>query len=110
MATARFQWQPTFRVPSDTVAPGMFAHPWAKLNAVAPPGSLSCFKVTATMNMARVALGSARVTRFPELERGSLPPIRCSLNIAVFEVPSVTDWVPTAPPLFELLYHGFWPG
>ena len=60
--------------------------------------------------MARSALGSLRSDQVALPVPGSLTPIRCSLHMAVFEVPSVIDWVPTAPPLFELLYHGFVPG
>ena len=43
-------------------------------------------------------------------EPGSLIPIKHSLHIAVFEVPSVIDWVEIAPWLFELLYQGLVPG
>ncbi len=60
-------------------------------------------------NIARTARGSLRSTRLPWPEPGSLIPIRCSLNMAVLDVPSVIDCTPTAAPLLELLYQGLVP-
>src|SRR5579871_4320475 len=86
----------------------MLAHCWAKLfAAVAPAAPASWVSVIETRNMARTALGSLRGMMLPLLLPGSLIPIRCSLHMAVFDVPSVTDAVLTPPWLFELLYQGF---
>ena len=95
----RFQWQPTFRVPSETCDPGIFAHCKANDGLQRDRRSLSCrqLSVMVTRNMARTARESLRSTRFPCPVPGSLIPIKCSLHIAVFEVPSVIDSVPTAP-------------
>src|SRR4051794_30748769 len=101
MAIPRFQWAPTFRVPSEVVVPAIFLHIDAKFAALVPPLVVSSgVSVSATVNIARFARGSLRLTRMPRLPSGPDRPKRCSLNIAVFDVPSVIDWNPTDA-LFE---------
>ena len=68
----------------------MLEHALANASAFAAPltGS-SGVKVIGMKNKARFARGSLRVTNMPASESGPGIPRRCSLNIAVFDVPSV---------------------
>ena len=68
-----------------------------------PVGRVIAIKRDTYRNMARTARGSLRSTRFPCPVPASLMPIKCSLHIAVFEVPSVIDWVPTAPVIIRVI-------
>src|SRR3954451_19566629 len=108
---AMFQQQATFRVPFETVVPGRPAAAWMNCIALAAPVAppWSGVRVCCTKKSARLARTSLRVTKVPASESGPGIPSRCSLNIAVFDVPSVTDPIVTIP-LFALLYHLFLPG
>src|SRR3954463_6047384 len=108
---AMFQQQATFRVPFETVVPGRLAAAWmnciALVTPMAPPWS--GVRVIGTKKRARLARTSLRVTKVPASESGPGIPSRCSLNTAVFDVPSEIDAIVTIP-LFPLLYHLFLPG